>query len=224
MGDEVPIRPHVLNQVILISSSEDFLLKTDLTNSCFGEVPNYYYRESYTSCVMSYEITDGIAEADLKPWLENALRKYGLYEGKAVNYTDADVAPIIMCTVIVEDEILLAKRGYGLADAEGYWSTINGFIDEVKPVAEFAQQECLEELGLAVEISQIKVVSSYTLKNPKEKRRYIVFPCLVELDKKPEIRLDREHTDFRWIKRAELETYDILDDLPVAIDAALSVR
>lgn len=173
---------------------------------------------------MTYKITGGIPESALNDWLENALKKYGLYEGRAVNYTNADIAPIVMCTVVCGEEILLVKRGFGLADAEGYWSTINGFIDEQKPVKEIAQQELREELGLKVEAENIKVAPSYTLQNPKEKRKYIVFPCLVLLDTKPEIKLDKEHTDFAWITRDKLRAFHILDDLPYAIDAALKLR
>ena len=172
---------------------------------------------------MPYKITDGIAESDLRPWLEHALEKYGLYEGKAVNYTHADNAPIVMCTVVCKDELLLVKRGYGLADAEGYWSTNNGFIDEIKPVAEIAQQEIKEELSVEVQLASITVGKSYTLENPAEKRKYIVFPCLIKLDTKPIIVLDREHTEYRWIKRNQLEDFEILDDLPYAIDSALAL-
>lgn len=172
---------------------------------------------------MSYKITEGIDETELKDWLEDALKKYGLYEGRAVNYTNADIAPIVMCTIVYGDEILLVKRGFGLADAEGYWSTVNGFIDEIKPVKEIAQQEVKEELGIDVDPSDIKIAKSYTLENPKEKRKYIVFPCLITLESKPEIELDHEHTDFAWIHRSDLETYYILDDLPYAIDAALQL-
>jgi len=172
---------------------------------------------------MSYKITPGIDESELTSWLEKALEKYGLYEGKTVNYTEADVAPIVMCTVVCGDEILLAKRGYGLADAEGYWSTVNGFIDEVKPVKEIAQQEAKEELGLDVSVDDIKVAESYTLENPKEKRKYIVFACRITLKTKPQIVLDLEHTDYAWTTRAQLDDYEMLDDLPYAIDKALSL-
>jgi NADH pyrophosphatase NudC (nudix superfamily) len=173
---------------------------------------------------MAYEITTGLEESKLEAWLKNALQKYGTYQGKAVNYTDAEIAPIVMCTVVLDDKILLVKRGYNLADAEGYWSTINGFIDEVKPVKQIARQECLEELAIDVSQDQITVGKSYTLKNPAEKRKYIVFPCLVQLEKEPTIVLDHENTEYRWISREDLESYEILDDLPYAIDTALTLK
>lgn len=177
----------------------------------------------YTSC-MPFKITAGIDESELSSWLAEALQKYGLYEGNGVDFTHADKAPIVMCTVLSGDEILLAKRGYGLADAEGYWSTINGFIDVDRPVKQIAQNELKEELGLKVDTTAIKVASSYILENPKEKRQYIVFPCLVNLDSKPEIQLDREHTAFAWITRKQLSNYKTLDDLPYAIDRALALH
>jgi 8-oxo-dGTP pyrophosphatase MutT (NUDIX family) len=173
---------------------------------------------------MSYKITAGIPESDLKGWLEDALKKYGLYENRGVNYSKADIAPIVMCTVVCGDKIFLAKRGYGLADAEGYWSTVNGFIDEIRPVKVIAQQEVKEELGQDVSLDDIKVGKSYTLQNPKERRRYIVFPCLVSFDKKPDVVLDREHTEFAWIKREELESFHILEDLVYAVDQSLKLR
>jgi len=173
---------------------------------------------------MSFKITPGIDETELSAWLENALEKYGLYEGKAVNYTHAHTAPIVMCTVVCGNELLLVKRGYGLADAEGYWSTVNGFIDENKPVKEIAQQEAKEELGLDIALTDIRVAKSYTLENPKEKRKYIVFACLITLKSKPKIILDREHTDYVWTTRKQLKGYEMLDDLPYAIDTALGLK
>lgn len=172
---------------------------------------------------MSFEITSGISETELPAWLKQAREKYGLYENRGVNFTHADTAPIVMCTVLCDDEILLVKRGYGLADAEGYWSTVNGFIDEIKPVKEIAQQEAKEELGLYVSLNDIKVAQSYTLENPKEKRKYIVFACLITLKSKPEIMLDHEHTDYAWVTREQIKDYEMLDDLPYAIDSALKL-
>ena len=172
---------------------------------------------------MSYKITAGLPESALKSWLEEAMTKYGAYQGTAVNYTDADTAPIVMCTVVCGDQILLVKRGFGMADAEGYWSTVNGFIDEIKPVREIAGKELQEELGLEIKPSEIIVGQSYTLQNPQEKRTYIVFPCLIRIGYKPEIVLNHEHTQFTWTTRENLDSFQILDDLAYAIDSALKL-
>ncbi len=172
---------------------------------------------------MNYKVSEGISEKQLSMWLKDAGEKYGKFKDGRVNYTHADIAPVVMITVVCGDELLLAKRGHGLADAEGYWSTINGFIDENKPVARIAAQELKEEIGLQISPQKIKIGSSYTIKHPQEKRSYITFPCLVKLDAKPKVVLDREHTEFTWIKRVELERYHIIDGLSVPIDMALKL-
>lgn len=172
---------------------------------------------------MGYQISSGIPEPELATWLKNGAAKFGTFDDGRINYKNADIAPIVMCTVVYKDKLLLVKRGYGLADAEDYWSTVNGFIDEIKPVKQQAKQEIKEELNLAVSEDIIKVAPSYTLSNSKEKRTYIVFPCLITLSIKPTIELDSENTELAWITREELESHHILEDLPYAIDSALNL-
>jgi 8-oxo-dGTP pyrophosphatase MutT (NUDIX family) len=172
---------------------------------------------------MSFSVQKGINESELADFLDEAAKKWGTFKDGRVDYTNADIAPIIMCTVVCDNEILLVKRGYGLADAEGYWSTINGFIDEKKPVAHSVVQELQEELGLKVSPSDIRVAPSFTLSNPKEKRSYIAFACKLTLKAKPAVVLNEEHTDYTWITRDQLEDFHILDDLPYAVDAALTL-
>lgn len=173
---------------------------------------------------MTYEVNEGLSEAELKPWLTRALSRYGLYLNQGINYTNADIAPIVMCTVSTKDQILIVKRAHNLADANGYWSTVNGFIDEIKDVKEIAQNEILEELGLKIRLQDIKVARSYTLKNSEEKRQHIVFPCLIQLNTKPKITLNEENTEFKWIDPAQIDSYHILSDLPYSIERALELK
>ena len=172
---------------------------------------------------MNYQLGPGLPEAELSTWLKQAAQKYGTFKDGRVNYKNAPTAPVVMCTLKHDDKIFLAKRAQGLADAEGYWSTVNGFIDEDKPVSQIASQEFREELGLKLSPKDIKVAPSYRLKSRLEKREYIIFPCLAVVDHQPKIKLDQEHTELTWIHRQDLEKYHILDDLPLAIDKALSL-
>lgn len=173
--------------------------------------------------MLDYKIRPGIPESELPAWLDEAAQRYGIFADGRIDYTNASLAPAVMCTLKSGDEILLAKRGQGLADANGYWSLINGFIDENRPVAEIAANEFKEETGLIINPADIKIAPSYTMESQHEKRAYIIFPCLAVIDGKPAIKLDREHTAYAWIKREELENYHILDDLPVVVDAALGL-
>ena len=173
---------------------------------------------------MSYKITDGISEADLPAWLDEAAKKYGVFDDGRVNYEHADIAAAVMCTIKCGEQILLVRRSKDVDDAAEYWSTVNGFLDDKKTVTEIAQNEIKEELNVDVELSQILVRKSYTLENPKEKRKYIVFPCLVELNEKPNIVLNPENTEYAWVSPAEVNNFDILEDLPHVINAALGLN
>jgi ADP-ribose pyrophosphatase YjhB (NUDIX family) len=171
----------------------------------------------------SYKVSQGISENNLAKWLEQAAKKFGTFEDGRVNYTNADKAPIILCVVMYTDELLLLKRGFGLADAEGYWSVVTGFIDQVQPIKSQITQEIKEEIGLTVNERSIKVGQSYTLRNPQEKRQYIIFPSVIRLSSKPAINLDHEHSEYVWIQRSQLGDFRILDDLPYAINIALAL-
>lgn len=172
---------------------------------------------------MTYQISKGLTESELSDWLKVAAKKYGPYKDSGISFTKADLAPAVMITVKAGDEFLLVKRAHGLADANGYWSTVNGFIDQDVAVAEIAANELAEELGLDIPASAVKVAKSFTITGSKKKRSYIIFPCLVELDKKPEITLDWEHTDYAWIERKDLDNYHILEGLHEAVDRALAL-
>ncbi|HVV66830.1 MAG TPA: NUDIX domain-containing protein [Candidatus Saccharimonadales bacterium] len=171
-----------------------------------------------------FTISAGIPADELSAWLEKAARQLGTFDDGRVNYKHADIAPIILCVVACADEVLLLKRGFGLADAEGMWSVVTGFIDIAKPVKQHVAQELGEELGVVVHETNIKLGESYTLRNPQEKRQYIIFPSLVEFSEKPDVILDSEHTDFTWVHRDSLSVYNILDDLPYAIDTAFKLK
>jgi 8-oxo-dGTP pyrophosphatase MutT (NUDIX family) len=173
---------------------------------------------------MDYQVSAGLDLSELPGWLARAAKQFGTFPDGRVNYKNAPLAPAVMCVLKCGDEFLLAKRGYGLADANGVWSIINGFIDEVKPVAQIASQELREELGLELPAKQIRVAESLGVKGNGEKRAYIIFPCLATVETKPVIKLDREHTDFAWINRQQLENYQFLPDLPLIIDRALALK
>ena len=61
---------------------------------------------------MTFTISSGIPESELSSWLKGALKQYGKYKDGGVDYTNAPVAPVILCTVLWDNQILLLKRGY----------------------------------------------------------------------------------------------------------------
>jgi len=131
-----------------------------------------------------------------------------------IDYSNSDKAPVLTCFVRFEDKILLLKRSERVQTYQGKWHTVAGYIDEPKPIRQKALEELEEELDI-----HSKDVSGFTAGEPYEffdegaMKSWIVHPVLVELKKKPEVRLDWEHTEFKWISPDEVEGYDTVPKL-----------
>ena len=70
-------------------------------------------------------------------------------------------------------------------------------------------------------IKQTKLGQPYELTDNKTKKIWVIFPVLVELNKEPVIKLDWEHTDFRWIDPADIKSFDIVPDLDKTLSRVL---
>lgn len=53
----------------------------------------------------------------------------------------------------------------------------------------------------------------YTFTDKVNGKTWIIHPVMADLNAKPEIELDWEHTDFRWISPSELSTFDTVPNL-----------
>ena len=94
------------------------------------------------------------------------------------------------------------------------WNTVAGYLDEVKPVREKVFEEMREEVGVGEEsISSIHFGRPCRFTDERMGKTWIVYPVLVELKEKPEIRLDWEHTGYTWIKPEELKDFDAVPNL-----------
>jgi 8-oxo-dGTP pyrophosphatase MutT (NUDIX family) len=134
------------------------------------------------------------------------------FEDGRIDYSNSDVAVTVTCFVKHKDSILLLKRSNRVREGKGKWCAVTGYFDEVKSIGEKAIEEVEEELGIEKScIARIKVGEVYKLK--RAGKLLVIYPVLVELEKKPEIRLDWEHTEYRWIEPKELEKFDIVLEL-----------
>ncbi len=59
---------------------------------------------------MRFSITKGITETELENRLKGASQRFGTFNDGRVNYKDADIAPIVMCTIVYKDKLLLVKE------------------------------------------------------------------------------------------------------------------
>ena len=131
-----------------------------------------------------------------------------------IDYTESDTAPVLICFVKYEKKLLLLQRSDKVKTYHGRWNTVAGYIDEDKPLLEKAKEELFEELGLDLElIINAKEGKPYQFTDDNIKITWIIFPILVELKTKPEIELDWEHTQYRWVNPERLPDYNTIPNL-----------
>jgi 8-oxo-dGTP pyrophosphatase MutT (NUDIX family) len=141
-----------------------------------------------------------------------------------IDYSHSDTALVITCFVRFQDQILLLRRSDKVRTYQGKWSTVAGYIDQPKPLAELALQELREELAIsAVDIQSIKVAEPFDFHDPEVNKTWRVHPVLAELKRKPEIKTDWEHTDYHWIRPREINHFDIVPRLEESLKRVLSL-
>ncbi|MBU2579184.1 NUDIX domain-containing protein [Patescibacteria group bacterium] len=134
-------------------------------------------------------------------------------DGK-INYSESNKAPVLTCFVKYNDKILLLKRSNEVRVYQGLWNSVAGYLDEFRPLEEKAREELREELGITADlIKQTKMGQPYEMIDNNVQKIWIIFPVLVELNKKPAIKLDWEHTEYQWISPSELKKFDVVPSL-----------
>ncbi|MCH7568695.1 MAG: NUDIX domain-containing protein [Nanoarchaeota archaeon] len=144
------------------------------------------------------------------------------FEDGRIDYHNSKRAPVLICFVKFNDEILILKRSENVMVYKGKWNGVGGFLDEDKSVEEKVLEELKEELDIDKEVvKEIKVRDSYELFDEEIDRTWIIFPVLAELSEKPEIKLDREHTEYKWIRPSEIEEFDFIFKVDEILERAL---
>ena len=141
------------------------------------------------------------------------------FPDRRIDYTNSPKAPVITCFVRYGDDFLLLKRGDKVATHKGRWSVVAGYLDDFNGLKEKVLEELREEIGvLEKDIKSIKFGDVYIFTDSETGKTWVVHPALVELSKKPEIKLDWEHTEFRWVKIGEIKNFDVPKDLEDSLE------
>jgi len=145
------------------------------------------------------------------------------FEDGRIDYTDADVAPVLSVFVFYNEKLLLLKRSDKVANYKGKWNVVVGFLDDTKPIREKALEELAEETKITEsDIKSIHESPYFELPDKSINKTWLVQPVLVYLKKQPEIILDWEHTEYQWIKPEDLTNYDTVPGLDINLRHALS--
>jgi 8-oxo-dGTP diphosphatase len=102
-----------------------------------------------------------------------------------------------------DDRILLLKRNAQRRTSPNKWQTPSGFINE----GESAEEAVLREVGEETSLDGTIEKSGNVFEVVDEWARWIIIPFLISV-KSDRIVIDtREHSEFRWIKVAEVSNF-----------------
>ncbi|MFH1126237.1 MAG: NUDIX domain-containing protein [Candidatus Altiarchaeota archaeon] len=138
-----------------------------------------------------------------------------------IDYSKSDSAAILTIFVRYGGELLLLKRSHKVWTYKGKWNTVAGYFDELCPARENVLEELREEIGLGEDsISSMHFGEVYAFYDVSYNVNWIVQPVMVDLKKKPDIKLDWEHTEYRWVKRGDLKKFDVVFNLEKSLENA----
>lgn len=112
------------------------------------------------------------------------------------------------------EKLLILKRSEKVKSMKGLWAGISGIIESNETPLRRAKVEIFEEAGITEDkITLIKSAEEMRINSPQyENHEWEVFPFLFEA-KSPEIKLNWENSEFKWINIKELENYETVPSL-----------
>ncbi|MBU0707093.1 alpha/beta fold hydrolase [Patescibacteria group bacterium] len=112
---------------------------------------------------------------------------------------------IVVVSIRHKDKILIMKRSKKIGQFPGYWHVVAGYDNDNKPL-EQAYKEIQEETGLKKNQLKLMVQGKKYINHADGKHKWIVHPFMFETKSKT-IRLDWEHSDYRWIDPVVFHKY-----------------
>lgn len=126
-----------------------------------------------------------------------------------IDYTDSAVAPVVSIYVEHKGNILLLKRSEKVSTYRGKWNVIAGYLDEMCPIADKVYEELSEEAGILKEsVTELVYGKPFEFHDPELGRTWIICPVLAKLTEKPSVKMDWEHTEYKWVKPEEISDHD----------------
>lgn len=112
------------------------------------------------------------------------------------------------------EKFLILKRSNKVKTMKGLWAGVSGIIEKNEEPLSRAKIEIFEELGITDEkIKLIKAAGKMNVSSPQyQNHEWEIFPFLFQANQ-PEIKLNWENSEYRWITINELDNYKTVPNL-----------
>ncbi len=121
---------------------------------------------------------------------------------------------IVTSFITSNEKFLLLKRSEKVKSMKGLWAGVSGIIEKNEEPLQRAKIEIFEELGIKEDhIKLLKTAELMRVISPQYKNHeWEIFPFLFEANN-PEIKLNWENSEYKWISANELNNYRIVPNL-----------
>jgi len=124
---------------------------------------------------------------------------------------------VVTAVIKRNKKILILKRGEKVRTYKGKWACVSGYLEKNEDALGRAIKEIEEETGLKrEEVKLIKKGKPIEFYDEKEKIKWRVHPFLFKANK-DEIKIDWEHTTYKWIEPQEIKNYETVPKLKEVI-------
>ncbi len=159
-----------------------------------------------------------MTESEVVKTIRTFSRNLPKFSDGRIDYSHSQTA-LVVC-IFVKDRVLLLKRSDKVSSYKGLWNAVTGFLDKPCPLRNKILEELEEEIGVN-EGGILSIHIGISHKVEDNKRIWIVYPALVELKNLPEIRLNWEHAEYKWIKPNEFKNFNIVPKLDKSFENAI---
>ena len=123
---------------------------------------------------------------------------------------------VVTCLLMNDDKLLILKRSDKVSTYKGLWGGVTGYVEEHKKPYETAIKEIKEEVGIEKkDVSLVRKCNPFTFTDYYEGKKYewTIYPFLFKIEKKNKIKIDWEHSKYKWISPSEIGRYDTVPHL-----------
>lgn len=124
---------------------------------------------------------------------------------------------VVTCFLLdPQGRVLILRRSSRVGTYQGRWAGVSGYL-EAEP-EEQAFTELSEEVGLTrQEVALLVQGEPLEVVDREMDRTWVIHPFLFRVDDPAKVRLDWEHTEFRWIDPDEMASFPTVPGLADAL-------
>jgi len=134
---------------------------------------------------------------------------------------------VVTCLLEHDGKILILKRSEKVGTYRGLWGGVAGFVEEGEEPQQTTVKEIREEVSIGVEkilLLHAGTVVEYTDIYEGKTYDWVIYPFLFHCDDPAAVRLDWEHTEYRWIEPDEIEHFQTVPHLKEVLSMLLEVK